>query len=707
MTQFYTALPVWEEGKERAMHYFLAFRIPFSGGGPALLRLAASTSYQLFLDGAFVASGPARCAHGCFRVDELPLAPEGEGEHLAAVLVAGYNMNGYALLEQPSFLQAELLRGGQVLAATGRPGIEAYFLPQKVRRVQRFSFQRPFCEEYRIDPDYHALLGAPGYTGQPVPLAPQPQGRLLPRGVPYPEYPPLQPVERVAQGAFWREEPGPYTYYKHVANIGPAIKGYPIQELESFITEEVRGFIYRPDEPAAPAAPLPLELADGHYATVRFPFNGNGHLSLQLETPAGCVLYLLFDEILTDGDVDFLRLNCANVIKYHLSPGVHRLVSFEPYNMQYLKLCVAKGECRVKSLCLRQVVRPHIEKTLPTADGQLRQIYAAALETFRQNAVDLFTDCPQRERAGWLCDSFFTGRAEYALTGENQVEHNFLENYRLPERYKDHPEGMIPMCYPAEHYDGRYIPNWAMWLVLELWEYRQRTGDEGMIAAFRPKIEGLLRYFEKLENEQGLLEKLGTWVFLDGSASNQLVQDVSYPSNVLYGAMLRTAGALYGIQGLEEKGRALLQKTAELAYCPQTGFFSDNAARGEDGALRNTGLSSESGQYYFFLFGAATPQSHPALWQRLLDAFGPHRGPDVYPQVAQSNAFIGVYLRLEMLWRQQCYEQVLREIRAYFAPMAAATGTLWENRTTRSSLNHGFASHVVCWLDALAEMGRL
>ena len=30
------------------------------------------------------------------------------------------------------------------------------------------------------------------------------------------------------------------------------------------------------------------------------------------------------------------------------------------------------------------------------------------------------------------------------------------------------------MCYPADHPDGTYIPNWAMWLILELKEYLEK-----------------------------------------------------------------------------------------------------------------------------------------------------------------------------------------------------------------------------------------
>ena len=71
-------------------------------------------------------------------------------------------------------------------------------------------------------------------------------------------------------------------------------------------------------------------------------------------------------------------------------------------------------------------------------------------------------DCPSRERAGWLCDSFFTSRTEYALTGRSTVEHAFLDNFLMPERFEFLPDGMLPMCYPADHNDRTFIPNWAI-----------------------------------------------------------------------------------------------------------------------------------------------------------------------------------------------------------------------------------------------------
>ena len=46
------------------------------------------------------------------------------------------------------------------------------------------------------------------------------------------------------------------------------------------------------------------------------------------------------------------------------------------------------------------------------ADAALCRIFSAAEETYRANAVDVFMDCPDRERGGWLCDGLWTARTE-------------------------------------------------------------------------------------------------------------------------------------------------------------------------------------------------------------------------------------------------------------------------------------------------------
>ena len=115
--------------------------------------------------GQFVGLGPARGPHGYYRVDVWNLRQQlRPGANVIAIEVAGYNANSYYLLDQPSFLQAEVTSGDQVVASTAAAGVrfEALILDDRVQKVQRYSFQRPFIEVYRLAP-----AGMPGGTTRP------------------------------------------------------------------------------------------------------------------------------------------------------------------------------------------------------------------------------------------------------------------------------------------------------------------------------------------------------------------------------------------------------------------------------------------------------------------------------------------------------------------------------------------------------------
>jgi alpha-L-rhamnosidase len=205
-----------------------------------------------------------------------------------------------------------------------------------------------------------------------------------------------------------------------------------------------------------------------------------------------CEVYFLFDEILWDeaaqnpalkkwyggGELplSFHRLDCCNVVKYKLSGGkAYNVLSFEPYTMRYLKIIV-RGAAALERAYHMPYENSDAERLyFHTSDAKANKIFAAAVNTFKQNAVDVLTDCPSRERAGWLCDSYFTGKAEQLMTGFNRVEHNFLQSYLFAPTLPQLPKGMLPMCYPSDHFNGEYIPNWAMFSIIEIEDYLLRT----------------------------------------------------------------------------------------------------------------------------------------------------------------------------------------------------------------------------------------
>ena len=485
---------------------------------------------------------------------------------------------------------------------------------------------------------------------------------------------------------------------------GRSIKGYRPDELDISVVNELYGYKYEIADPSARPAGA-LRLAKDGFAVYDMGLDTTGYLKLRVTPEENAVIFAVFNEKLPKNGVpDPGENGCANAARWALEGGrSYELISFEPYTCRYigiLSLGAGAEIAEVSQLAEHYpaaglLPRPRI------GDPEMGKIYDAAVETFRQNATDIFMDCPSRERGGWLCDSFFTSRTEYALTGKSRVEKAFLENFLMEDVFPDLPAGMLPMCYPSDHPDGGYIPNWAMWYLLELAEYGDRSGDRETVERAKDKILALADFFTRFENEYGLLEKLESWVFVEWSRANDFTQDVNYPTNMLYAKFLETAGGLYGLPALCEKA-ARLKETIRARSFDGT-FFTDNALR-KNGELIPTGNHTETAQYYACFTGVASPETYPALYKTLLERFGPNRDPETeYPDVPVSNAFIGNYLRLDMLFREGEYRRLAEEIRAFFLPMARATGTLWENMTDFASCCHGFASHTAVWIKALAE----
>ena len=707
--EFRRALPVWESGKEETLNYHLAFRSVIEGREQTRIALSASAIYQMYVNGKMIAEGPARAGHGHHRVDEIDLTPHlTDGKNVLVVYVAGYYLECFCFTREPSFFCAEILRGERVLAATGAYGFEARTLPESPRLVERFSYQRTFCEYYRLAEDTRAYERDPGAPfPDTVALTVVSPKRFLTRDVPYPSYEEQPAAEQIGEGRVTFADAPIDPNRDRFIKLVPDCDGFPLDTLALVNNDEVEKGIYtltsREHRPFAECVIPPMG-----YAVFRLRGNRCGFLHLNVTAEGDTRMLVVFDELDVDGDVTTRRVptTASNAI-WDLSRGSYELWSREPYGLQFIKVINrSDAPLTLHSLALTSYVFDLEPQKLDSGDETLDLIYDAAVESFRQNTLDVYMDCVTRERAGWLCDSFFTSRVERELTGKSLVERAFLENFLMTDTYPHHPEGMIPMCYPADVRSGMFIPNWSMWYILELEEYLARTGDRDLIDRSRTKVEGLYNYFCRFKNEDGLLEGLESWVFVEWSCANTFVQDVNYPSNMLWARTLRAIASLYGNEALLDEADAVAKAVREQSLFD--GFFHDHAVRDADGKLCVVAEDiSETCQYYAFFCGVASPDTDPELWQTLRCEFGSKRDASVtYPGVGLSNAFVGNYLRLELLLRYGDEEQVLTDIKGFFTHMARMTGTLWENQNAGASCNHGFASHVVVWLHKILKKGN-
>ena len=166
-----------------------------------------------------------------------------------AIEVAGYNVNSFDVLDQPSFLQAEIIGDRQVLASTGDDGspFEATLLRQRVQKVQRYSFQRPFMEVYELQPDCHRWRTDRERSVEVAPTSAVSPKKLCPRRVPYPAFEMRRPLHSVSKGRMTKREEAVQLWKdRSLVNIGPQLKGYPEDQLETIPTVELQNLMTVP-----------------------------------------------------------------------------------------------------------------------------------------------------------------------------------------------------------------------------------------------------------------------------------------------------------------------------------------------------------------------------------------------------------------------------------------------------------------------------
>ena len=688
VASFAEAKPVWIAGEERATNSFCAIRCHFNGdSGAAALRVTAAYDYRVRLNGRFVGFGPVRAPEGVFRIDEWKLDAQ-KDDNVVEIESAGYNCNSYYFVNQPAFVQAEVLVGGKVVAATGSGDAFEAFDAGRVRKVPRFSGQRTFIDSWRVGDGRDPVLRC---------LAVQPMKRYEPRPIPYPDFAVNRSFHPIRKERLAKDPSRKVVRQDFIEPASDLVRTqFSPDELEANPYYELQGFERtRIDGDAG-------TLASGESATFEGDRNASGFIGLKVRTTGPCRIVVSWDEILgKDGALDFSRLDCAAVAEWRIaSAGKYELETFEPYAAKYIDVAVIEGKAAVDSVWVRTYVSPLADRaSFRASDPALERIFLAARESYRANAVDGFTDCPTRERAYWTGDTFFTGRASAWLSGDGSVEKTFLSNFLLADGFDwslynskgISMDGAIPALYPGGIFWDNFIPNYMMWTVMQLEEHVARYGDRDFADRCKPSVLGIVRFLQKFRNTDDLLEKLPGWVFVEWSKANELVQDVNYPSNMMYARMLEACANLYQMPELAAEARKVRAEVVRQSWNGE--WFCDNAVRQPDGSLKLSGECTETCQYCAFFFGTATPESHPALWKRMLDEFGPDRvAKGVHKRIWPANFIFGTCERLELLSRAGRSRQILEETRDWFLTMADRTGTLWEHLDARASCCHGFAS---------------
>jgi alpha-L-rhamnosidase len=682
------AIPIFPVGMQDEMNILTSFEATTSDLRNAVIHICAADFYRLFVNGQFVAFGPARAAKGYAREDVIDLTSyHCDGENKIEIQLMHYFCGNFISNMQPGYLLCEVERNGEILLATGYD-FTCWLNHTREQKVPRYSSQRHFEEIWDLRKNCRQV---------PVETVTCP--KILDRKAPYPYYEDILLSSARSVGTLeFDPQIKPHQYYYSITISERWGRFSPEEEVShpfAWVQSNRQKLTHK-------NVSLPAVLRAGEYAVFDFEQIETGFLALNGIAHEGADLVIAFSEDCPGDEFAFTNMHAHNVVEVTLAAGKEEhFLSFEPYVFRYAMVALRSGSITLDSFGVKIYITDVSSVQIPDIhDEELLSVYRAAVRTYAHNAVDAYTDCPSRERAGWLCDSYFTAKTEYALFGETKVEDAFLENYRLFDGDELLPKGVLPMSYPSDVEDtGKFIPQWTMWYILEAEDYINHRGHKADADQFRDSINGLLAFYEQYENSDGLLEKLPSWNFVEWSKANEWTQDVSYPTNFLYAQVLESVYRIYGDETYLHKANKIRETAVEQSF--NGTIFLDHAVRNENGILQRQQDCSEACQYYAILF-AGIDLYDEKFWELrrlVLDVFGAERTEE-HPEIAQINAFIGAYLRLEVLMKLKRFDLLVRDVKGLFGHMEKSTGTLWEYRQPTGSRDHGFASYALVTIQA-------
>ncbi len=231
--------------------------------------------------------------------------------------------------------------------------------------------------------------------------------------------------------------------------------------------------------------------------------NINGWVRLEDLGPAGTTSTLVHGELLDDsGDVTTEHLRPFEFVSRALLPAgqVDVVVSrgqdddhFEPrhttHGFQYVGIDGHPGPLRPEDVT-GVVVHTDLLRTgwFSCSDDRLNRLHEAAVWSFRDNACDVPTDCPQRERAGWTGDwQLFCPTATflYDVAG-------FSAKWLRDLRADQWPDGRVPNILPEPHGPATHdndiaafmtgSAGWGDAAVIVPWETWVEYGDLDLLA---------------------------------------------------------------------------------------------------------------------------------------------------------------------------------------------------------------------------------
>lgn len=215
-----------------------------------------------------------------------------------------------------------------------------------------------------------------------------------------------------------------------------------------------------------------------------------------------------------------------NYWEYTLRGGAPE--SWEPQfnysGFQYLQVegAVPQGRPNPRSLpVIEELVSVHVRNAVPTVGRfECSEPLFNAIDqnidwAVRANLSHVLTDCPHREKLGWLEVSYLMGPS---IAGRYDVS-GFYSKIARDCRDSQRPDGLVPTvapAYPAFSGGFAYTPEWGAAAVIIPWQVYQWYGDTAVLAANYETMRGYVQYMRNTATALVPRAGLGDWYDYSG-----------------------------------------------------------------------------------------------------------------------------------------------------------------------------------------------
>jgi hypothetical protein len=227
---------------------------------------------------------------------------------------------------------------------------------------------------------------------------------------------------------------------------------------------------------------------------------------------------------------------------------------------------------------------------LATGNPLLDRIHGLILQALLSNTFSVLTDCPQREKLGWLEQTYLNADTVYcnedAVTLYEKMMHDIKDSQL--------PDGMVPAIAPeyvaflnADGTDSAFrdSPEWGAAVVLSPWATYRYSGDRRILETGYPAMRGYADYLATRARDGIIDYGLGDWYDIGPkSPGESQLTSKALTATATYCEVLETLAKIARLLGHGDDARRFVRRAVTSKRALNRQLFQPASNRYDQGS---------------------------------------------------------------------------------------------------------------------------